>query len=470
MAFCGFLRQSTAVDITLGPFMDEDDGKTAETALTLDVEVGKNGQALANKNEGTTPVHDNGASVKGTYNCQLDTTDTNTVGQLTVVAHPAGTALYVRQDYQVIYTAIWDALFANAANGFNASGRVDITAVNSVSWGTALGGVLLSYTGLSLKGTASAGGNNTITLAGGVAQDNYYNGQLVKIYGGTGIGQCRRITDYDGGTLIATVASNWIVNPDATSTYTVLSADIIEAALASICTEARLAELDAANLPTDVAAIPTTAMRGTDSAALASVCTEGRLAELDGANLPADIAAIPTTAMRGTDSAALAASYTATRAGYLDELAAANLPADIDAIKAVTGDMKVLDTTIASVDTADTVFRLTAGLTGNDDINNATCSIYDATGGKWSGPRRVSDYVHATLQVTIDANTAFPLAAGDRVVIWNVSYATTAAAGSITPGDIADIVDATWDEAQVDHDTVDTMGWKQNRSDRTGRQ
>ena len=50
-------------------------------------------------------------------------------------------------------------------------------------------------------------------------------------------------------------------------------------------------------------AIPTTAMRGTDSAALASVCTEPRLAELDGANIPTDIAAIPTTAMRGTDGA-----------------------------------------------------------------------------------------------------------------------------------------------------------------------
>lgn len=42
-------------------------------------------------------------------------------------------------------------------------------------------------------------------------------------------------------------------------------------------------------LQADVAAIPTTAMRGTDSAALASVCTEGRLAELDAANLPADV-------------------------------------------------------------------------------------------------------------------------------------------------------------------------------------
>ena len=47
-------------------------------------------------------------------------------------------------------------------------------------------------------------------------------------------------------------------------------------------------------------------MRGTDSAALASVATEARLAELDAANLPTDIAAIPTTAMRGTDNVVLA--------------------------------------------------------------------------------------------------------------------------------------------------------------------
>ena len=52
-------------------------------------------------------------------------------------------------------------------------------------------------------------------------------------------------------------------------------------------------------------AIPTTAMRGTDNAALASVATEVRLAELDAANLPTDVAAIPTTAMRGTDNVVL---------------------------------------------------------------------------------------------------------------------------------------------------------------------
>ena len=88
------------------------------------------------------------------------------------------------------------------------------------------------------------------------------------------------------------------------------------AALASVCTEARLAELAAANMPTDLSTIQTyvdliddatnglaaikaeveglagEAMRGTDSAALASVCTEGRLAELDAANLPTDISGL----------------------------------------------------------------------------------------------------------------------------------------------------------------------------------
>ena len=68
-------------------------------------------------------------------------------------------------------------------------------------------------------------------------------------------------------------------------------------------------------------------MRGTDNAALASVCTETRLAELDAANLPADI----TTIIAYVDE--LESRLTAARAGYLDELAAANLPADVAAIQ-----------------------------------------------------------------------------------------------------------------------------------------
>jgi hypothetical protein len=133
------------------------------------------------------------------------------------------------------------------------------------------------------------------------------------------------------------------------------------------------------------------------------------------------------------------------------------IASEVADIKTVTDDMLMISTTIATAPTS-TTFTLTDGLTGNDDPNNAVVSIYDSTGSVWSGPRRITDYVHASKTVTIDADTAFPLAAGDLVRIWNVSYATTAAAGSITQGDIDNIADAVWDETHSDHITALTTG------------
>jgi len=109
MAFCGYLKQSTAVDILLGPFLDDGDGDTADTDATLDVEVSKNGQAIANKNDATTPTHDANGDVTGYYNCELDATDTNTLGILTVVCHHADD-LPVRQDYQIVVANWYDSM------------------------------------------------------------------------------------------------------------------------------------------------------------------------------------------------------------------------------------------------------------------------------------------------------------------------------------------------------------------------
>lgn len=115
MAFGGFLRKATAVDILIGPFVDDSDGKTAETGLTIDVELSKNGQALANKNDATAPVHDAAGDIDGYYNCELDTTDTNTVGILTVVCYSAG-ALPCRFDFQVVDQIRYDDLFGSTIN------------------------------------------------------------------------------------------------------------------------------------------------------------------------------------------------------------------------------------------------------------------------------------------------------------------------------------------------------------------
>lgn len=74
------------------------------------------------------------------------------------------------------------------------------------------------------SGTAQAGAAGTITLASGASStDDIYKGQLLKIYGATGAGQTRTITAYNGTTKVASVAWNWITNPDATSTYAIIA-------------------------------------------------------------------------------------------------------------------------------------------------------------------------------------------------------------------------------------------------------
>lgn len=117
MSFCGYLRQNTAVDVLLGPFVNDTDGKTAETGLTLDVEVSKNGQALANKSNATPPVHDAAGDVDGYYNCELNATDTGTLGILSVVAHAAG-FLPVHHTYQIVTANWW--------NTMNSTGQLDV--------------------------------------------------------------------------------------------------------------------------------------------------------------------------------------------------------------------------------------------------------------------------------------------------------------------------------------------------------
>ena len=113
MAFGGFLKQSTAVDVLVGPFLDSTDGNTVKAALSLTagaILLSKNGQGLAAKNDATMAAYDAG----GYYNCELDATDTNAVGQLAVTSHPSG-ALPVRHEYHVVEEDIYDALFGASA-------------------------------------------------------------------------------------------------------------------------------------------------------------------------------------------------------------------------------------------------------------------------------------------------------------------------------------------------------------------
>lgn len=106
----GYLKQSTAVTIKLGPFVDETDGFTPETGLTTaasGVRLSKNGGNMAAKNEATALAHDE----LGLYDCLFNSTDTNTLGILTVSVWEMGTARPVNQNYMVMPANIWDSLY-----------------------------------------------------------------------------------------------------------------------------------------------------------------------------------------------------------------------------------------------------------------------------------------------------------------------------------------------------------------------
>jgi hypothetical protein len=108
---------------------------------------------------------------------------------------------------------ISSAILLNPTNKLltDANGKVAITLAESI--------VLTS-------GQAQSGGLNIIALASGYSSVNdIYKGAIVKIYSGTGEGQIRSIITYNGLTGNVTVDRNWVVQPDASSLYSIIAVD-----------------------------------------------------------------------------------------------------------------------------------------------------------------------------------------------------------------------------------------------------
>lgn len=260
------LQFNTSPTIVLGPFVNDTDGKTAETALTIaqaDVRLSKNGAAFAQKNETTSCTH----MENGYYSCPFNTTDTGTGGQLTVAVSEAG-ALPVWRTCLVLASSAYDAL-QGAGNGLRANmiqwnstavatpdtagypvvtvkdgtgageintatGRVGINwgdvgnQSTSVSLSATTVNAVTSLTGnvpanVSNSGTAQAGGASTLTLATSASTTgDFYKDQVLHLTGGTGAGQSCRISTYSVGR-VATCSAAWATTPDGTTTYTVVA-------------------------------------------------------------------------------------------------------------------------------------------------------------------------------------------------------------------------------------------------------
>lgn len=120
------LRQSTSRVIGIGPFMDTSDAITPESGITL---TGAD-ETFLRKHDTSTAVDLSGRtwaaipSMLGHYALTLTSADTDTVGALDVCIQDSSIALPVIKTFQVVEEAIYDALFAGSAAGFNASGFV----------------------------------------------------------------------------------------------------------------------------------------------------------------------------------------------------------------------------------------------------------------------------------------------------------------------------------------------------------
>lgn len=251
------LKQSTAFELPV--FMvDSADHITGKTGLTLTITAGKAGGALASISPTVTERSN------GWYTLSLTTSHTDTLGALVLHITSTGadttdmTAQVIAVDLgdsvRLGLTALPNAAAAAAdglivagtgTNAISLSGG-QVTA-NVAAWaGTAVpsgvsngrpyvdvatitdGTVTNNISawgalGIARKDLATAGGASTITLdASASATDDFYNGLLVHIFSGTGVGQTRRIRDYAGATKVATVAPPWTITPDGTSEFVVL--------------------------------------------------------------------------------------------------------------------------------------------------------------------------------------------------------------------------------------------------------
>lgn len=116
------LKQSTAVVITFGPFLDATDGVTLETGLvsaldhaTTGIQLAKNGGSLAVR---ATTVTASTYDARGCYKVTLNATDTGTLGQLRVIYTDPTTCLPVWKDCLVVAAAVYDDTLNGAANAW----------------------------------------------------------------------------------------------------------------------------------------------------------------------------------------------------------------------------------------------------------------------------------------------------------------------------------------------------------------
>lgn len=192
-----WLRQSTAVEIAIGPFLDSTDGNTVESGLTItqpDIRLKKDGAAWAQKNAAQTLSHEE----NGWYEISLDTTDTNTLGQLIVAVHESG-ALPVWREFMIVPTQVYDSFFSTDLL------QVDVITIanNAITEASIAPDAVREIRSL-VFGTADSGSTTTMVDAARTeSTTDYWKGCLILF---SQINQCRLITGFNPSTDTITFA------------------------------------------------------------------------------------------------------------------------------------------------------------------------------------------------------------------------------------------------------------------------
>jgi hypothetical protein len=131
----------------------------------------------------------------------------------------------IETDTQDIQSRLPASLVSGRMDSYIGSLGTGVITASSIADGAIDRATFAADTGMQTirSSTAQTGAAGNITLdASASAVDDFYNDCWVYITGGTGVGQCRRVSDYVGSTKVATVEPNWATNPDSSSTFAVL--------------------------------------------------------------------------------------------------------------------------------------------------------------------------------------------------------------------------------------------------------
>lgn len=188
-----YAKQSTAYNIKV--FMCDYSG-SGLTSLTLTITAAKGGASSFSSISPTVTEVGN-----GWYQLALTTSHTDTLGELALYITASGAA-------PTTTVLVIGPVPANACQ-INDSATAAAT--------------LAAFWAAQAYSQAQAGASTTITLVSGAnANNDFYNDMAIALISGTGAGQVRKISDYNGSSKVATVDTAWATNPDNTTTYIIL--------------------------------------------------------------------------------------------------------------------------------------------------------------------------------------------------------------------------------------------------------